>query len=91
MAFNDSVPKSILLRRDKMGFPVPLAEWARTSLKPEIYGTLESLRDRDLDFINGDYLEQVLQSGLKFSRGLWALLSVELWMQSFHDRHVYVR
>lgn len=86
VAFPGVLPSEILKRRDKMGFPVPLAEWTNGPLKTEFAGTLESLRDRKLPFINGDHLERMLTSQVKYARGLWALLSLELWHETFFDR-----
>jgi len=85
VAFPGTLPSAILNRRDKMGFPVPLAEWARGSLKKDFDGLLESLRDRDLDFINDIHLTDILNTSPKFSRGIWALISLEIWFQEFHD------
>ena len=85
VAFKDVLPREVLERRDKMGFPVPLNEWSKGPLKPEITGTLESLRDRQLPFINETYMEEILSSKDVYSRGLWALLSFELWQQAFFD------
>jgi hypothetical protein len=80
-------PEAIANRRDKMGFPVPLTEWAKGPLRGYFSGTLESLRDRDLPFLDGEQLTQMLQHSPRFSRGLWALVSLELWFQVFHDSH----
>jgi len=85
IAFSDKIPNTISTRRDKMGFPVPLAEWSRGSLEKEFKGLFEGLRDRNLDFIDSTHLNSMLENSAKFSRGTWALLSLELWMQQFHD------
>jgi asparagine synthase (glutamine-hydrolysing) len=84
-AFHETLPSEILQRRDKMGFPVPLAEWAKGPLKNDFDGLIESLRDRRLDFIHADHLTSILSTSPKFSRGIWALISLELWFQEFHD------
>lgn len=83
--FPDALPLEIVQRRDKMGFPVPLAEWAKGSLKRDFNGIIESLRDRRLDFVNDNHLTNILHTTPKFSRGIWALISLELWFQEFHD------
>jgi len=85
IAFPKTLPSEILQRRDKMGFPVPLAEWAKGPLKNDFDGLIESLRDRRLDFIHADHLTSILSTSPKFSRGIWALISLELWFQEFHD------
>jgi asparagine synthase (glutamine-hydrolysing) len=86
VAFADRLPQKIMKRRDKMGFPVPLAEWASGSLKSEFKGVMENLRDRSLPYINPSKLETILSGSQRFSRGTWALLSIELWMEQFHDQ-----
>lgn len=85
IAFSDRIPKIVSARRDKMGFPVPLAEWSKGPLESGFKGLVEALRDRKLDFIDADHLGAMLASSPKFSRGTWALLSLELWMGQFHD------
>lgn len=87
VAFPKVLPEAIINRRDKMGFPVPLTEWSRGPLRGYISGLLESIRDRDLPFLDSSYLTQILQDSPRFSRGLWALVSLELWFQAFHDVH----
>jgi asparagine synthase (glutamine-hydrolysing) len=84
-AFSNLLPKKVLNRRDKMGFPVPLNEWLREPVGHELLGLIESLRDRDLAFINSKKLSNLLSSKPKFSRGIWAMLSLETWFQQFHD------
>lgn len=88
VAFAEVIPPTVRDRRDKMGFPVPLAEWSRGPLRQTFNGLLESLRDRDFAFINGSQLSKVLASEQRYSRGLWALLSLEVWLQEFRDREM---
>jgi asparagine synthase (glutamine-hydrolysing) len=85
VAFSESLPQKILKRRDKMGFPVPLAEWSSGPLAADFKGIFESLRDRDLPYLHTTKLDQILTGSEKFSRGSWALISLELWMEEFHD------
>lgn len=81
------LPKSVINRRDKMGFPVPLNDWFKNEWQTDVKGLIESLRDRKLDFLNGEEFESLLSSQVKFSRGMWALLSLEMWMRIFSDNH----
>lgn len=85
IAFSDRIPNKVSSRRDKMGFPVPLAEWSKGPLEKEFKGLFEGLRDRNLEYIDSTHLNCMLESSARFSRGTWALLSLELWMQQFHD------
>jgi asparagine synthase (glutamine-hydrolysing) len=85
IAFSDRIPNKVSARRDKMGFPVPLAEWSRGPLEKEFKGLFEGLRDRNLEYIDSTHLNSMLETSARFSRGTWAFLSLELWMQQFHD------
>lgn len=91
MAFPDDVPVEILERRDKMGFPVPLKEWFAGPLKEFMLDTLSTMAKSDRPFINSEALMSSLNSEAKFSRKYWALLSLELWYQEFHDKEDYFK
>ena len=84
--FCDELPSTIINRRDKMGFPVPLKEWFGGPLKDFVNDTLSSMANKNRPFINSDKIRKNFGSENKFSRKTWALLSLELWYQRFHDR-----
>jgi asparagine synthase (glutamine-hydrolysing) len=84
--FADVLPRSILERRDKMGFPVPLKEWFEGELKDMINDIFRSRRAAERPFINSRAVLDGLNGSERFSRKLWGLLSLELWFQLFHDR-----
>jgi asparagine synthase (glutamine-hydrolysing) len=90
-AFPDDVPVEITERRDKMGFPVPLKEWFAGPLKEFMVDTLSSMAKSHRPFINSEVLMDSLNSESKFSRKYWALLSLELWYQEFHDKEDYFK
>ena len=69
-----------------MGFPVPLNEWMRGDLKNFVCGIFEHGRDNGRDFFNSEVILENLSKEGKFSRKIWGLLSLEIWMQQFHDR-----
>jgi asparagine synthase (glutamine-hydrolysing) len=77
-----AVPQEIQQRTDKMGFPVPLVDWARGPAR-EYVGEVFST-DREL-FDNRAVLD-ALDGEAKFGRTFWGLFSLELWQQRFHDR-----
>lgn len=84
--FANKLPQEITQRRDKMGFPVPLTEWAKGSLRNFFLDTFENGQSKHRDFI--DYqavLSQFHKTG-RFSRKLWGFLCYELWQQQFHDK-----
>lgn len=85
-AYRDTLPKSVLERRDKMGFPVPLKEWFEGPLKAFVAGVFDQQRSRKRAYFNTDVVLANFQGASQFSRKTWGLLSLELWHQRFHDR-----
>ena len=85
-AFSKYLPGPILNRRDKMGFPVPISEWSRGKLRDFIGDTLLNSRALSREYVNPRVMEKEIFGNDQFSRSLWALLSLELWQQEFHDK-----
>ena len=81
----DIMPPEIMNRKDKMGFPVPLHIWSKNKAKDFIMDTLLSKKARERNMINTDYVEKLINAEQPFSRGLWGLLSLELWYGQFID------
>lgn len=83
---NDLVPASVIERKDKMGFPVPLAEWMRGGVVRDFVGDV-LLSQRSLQ--RGIFKPQSLQAMLDHQgvggRQLWGALSLELWHQAYID------
>lgn len=85
-SFQPEIPEKILNRRDKMGFPVPLKEWFNNELSDFVRDIFANMKSKNRDFVNPDaVLANFAESG-RFSRKTWALLSLELWQQEFHDK-----
>lgn len=85
-SISDWLPAKILNRKDKMGFPVPLAEWMQGGVVREfVSDTLLSQKSIQ----RGIYSEQALRDMIiergVGSRQLWGALSLELWHQAFID------
>ncbi len=85
-AYKDVLPRSIVERRDKMGFPVPLKEWFEGPLKSFVNDIFAAQKSRHRPFLNADVILGSLGGASRFSRKTWGLLSLELWHQRFHDR-----
>ena len=85
-AYHDTFPRSVLERRDKMGFPVPLKEWYQGPLKGFIIELFNDPRARQRPYFNTDIVLSGFTSTARFSRKIWGLMSLELWHQTFHDR-----
>lgn len=84
-AYAGLLPRTLLDRRDKMGFPVPLKEWFHGELNEMIRDTFRSQRAQNRPFINSEAVLRNFDGAAKFSRKTWGLLSLELWYQIFHD------
>ena len=84
--FSDVLPDSLLNRRDKMGFPVPLKEWYGGEIGTMIKDTFSSQSAKSRAFINSESVLENFNAESQFSRKTWGLLSLEIWQQLFHDR-----
>jgi len=85
-AIKDIMPPEIMKRKDKMGFPVPLHIWSKNKAKDFIMDVLLSKKSKERNMINTNYVEQLILAEQPFSRGLWGLLSLELWHNQFIDK-----
>lgn len=90
-AFANELPDSILHRRDKMGFPVPLKEWFANELRDFVQDTFRSQAAHTRPFMNPEAVLANFQQAGQFSRKTWGLICLELWHQSFHDRAAEIR
>ncbi len=84
-SFRKSLPPSVVNRRDKMGFPVPLSDWFDGPLSDWLNDTMLSQKSLERSYIDAPALKRQLTSQGKFSRNIWGLLSLELWQQKFID------
>jgi asparagine synthase (glutamine-hydrolysing) len=75
------------LRRRKMGFGVPLADWLRNQLRPLIHDVLLSPRAAARGYFRPEAVRELVRRHLEgeadHSNQLWALLWLELWNQEF--------
>lgn len=84
--FKSDVPNEVFQRRDKMGFPVPLSHWFSGELRDFFYDITASMEAKSRPGFNARAIRKNFEQTGKFSRKTWALLSLELWHQQFHDR-----
>jgi len=90
--FSDILPKKIVERKDKMGFPVPLSEWMKGDLLEFIKDIFSSKKAKERIYLNPKFdIGTLISEEGKFSRKLWGLLSLELWQQEFHDKENYYK
>lgn len=81
------LPEAIIDRKDKMGFPTPFIEWAKTDVREFVMDVFTSGASRNRNLINNKKVLEAIDSESKFGRKIWGLLSIELWHQEFHDRN----
>jgi asparagine synthase (glutamine-hydrolysing) len=79
------LPKAILERKDKMGFPTPLNDWINGPAKTFVMDILGSKKSLGRDIVDNKIVIDSLESEGKYSRKVWGLLSLEIWQREFHD------
>ncbi|MFA7351311.1 MAG: asparagine synthase (glutamine-hydrolyzing) [Methylotenera sp.] len=85
-AIRNVLPHSVLERKDKMGFPVPLAQWMQGGVVRDFVGdTLLSRRSLQRGIFKPEALQNMMNSQGVGGRQLWGALSLELWHQRFID------
>lgn len=81
------IPPQVHARTDKMGFPVPLSEWYHQGVVRDFIGDhLLGPRARQRGLYQPKHLAALLDAERPYGRGLWGLLCLELWMQTFIDQ-----
>ena len=86
VAFENKLPKQLLDRRDKMGFPVPLKEWFADDLKDFVKDIFSTEQAKSRPFMHSEKVLESFGNEARFSRKTWGLLSLEIWHQQFHDK-----
>ncbi len=84
-AVRQLLPKIVLERKDKMGFPVPLAEWVRGPLRDFVADHLLSDRARQRGIYDMSAVEGLVNAERPYGRQIWGLLNLELWHRTFID------
>jgi len=79
------LPPEVVDRRDKMGFPVPLQEWAAGPLRDFFHDILHSPRARQRGIFQPAALDRLLAGERQYGRELWGALCLELWFRAFVD------
>jgi len=85
---NKRIPKSILERKDKMGFPVPINNWVKDGgfARDFIFDTLNSNKAKSRDYLVESFsIDTLINTEGTYGRNLWALLNLEIWHNQFID------
>jgi asparagine synthase (glutamine-hydrolysing) len=77
------LPAAARARTDKMGFPVPLAQWARGPMEGFVRDLLCDATARSRGLYDAGGIERVLAGESVEARHLWALVNLELWHRTF--------
>jgi asparagine synthase (glutamine-hydrolysing) len=85
-AIKGIVPKEVLARKDKMGFPVPMKEWFTGPLRDFVHDILLSKSSRERGIFTEIGLSELLKPKTPYGRSLWGALNLELWFQTFIDK-----
>ena len=85
-SFDDLLPRDVVERTDKMGFPVPLSEWLQGDLRDFVVDQFSSKAARERDYFDSSKILQGLDREPRFGRKIWGLLCLELWCQEFIDK-----
>ena len=84
------LPKAVVNRRDKMGFPTPFKVWSSNELSELIGDTFSSKNASERPYLKNKSIlntKDVSGKEFEFGRGLWGLFCLEIWQQEFHDNH----
>ncbi|MFP4333736.1 MAG: asparagine synthase (glutamine-hydrolyzing) [Campylobacterales bacterium] len=84
-AVENILPKEIIERKDKMGFPTPINKWLSGELKEYALDILTSQKAKQRGYLNTDTIEKQINESGKFSRDMWGALSLEMWHRRFID------
>jgi asparagine synthase (glutamine-hydrolysing) len=83
------LPESVRLRKDKMGFPAPLAKWIRKDLKEPIHDALFSPKMYQRGILNhkiiGQRYEDHLTGRSDHTWEIWRWFTLETWFRRFID------
>ena len=87
-AFKDFLP-SLIFKRKKMGFAVPVSRWFRNELKNYVYELLLNSRLLNRGYFRKQGIERLLSDHMRsrydHSAKIWALLFLEMWFRVFID------
>ncbi|HET6701348.1 MAG TPA: asparagine synthase (glutamine-hydrolyzing) [Gemmatimonadaceae bacterium] len=84
-AIKGLIPESVLARKDKMGFPVPLHLWARGKARGLFEDVLLSSSALSRGIWERKEIESLLTNESAFGRKLWGAINLELWHRQFID------
>ncbi len=85
-ALEKYLPKKIIDRKNKMGFPTPINIWFKGDLREFVLDTFNSRNAIEREYLNSKSIVDEIDKQQLYSRKLWGLLSLELWHCQFIDK-----
>ena len=86
-AMRDVLPREIL-RRGKMGFPVPIGRWFRGAFRRVLDEYVLSERALERGIFHASYVRELVArhaAGENHAERLWMLVNFEIWQRRFFD------
>jgi asparagine synthase (glutamine-hydrolysing) len=77
-----------ILRRRKMGFPVPIGSWLREGFSSVVDEYALGSRAIERGIFNPDFVRELVarhRAGENHSERLWSLINFEIWQRRFFD------
>ena len=88
-AMRDLLPPGVLARRDKKGYPTPLADWLRDGLMKTTRELLLSAESRARGIIDTAEVLRILDAHERgqadYHQQIWSLMTLEIWFRTFID------
>ena len=88
-ALSGFLPKEIVNRTDKLGYPTPFAKWTRIELKSYILDVLNSPAAGFFEYVNKDYLQKILKEHFQLKKDyawdIWRFLSLDRFLK-LHEK-----
>ena len=86
-AMADTLPPSVLNRRDKLGFATPEQTWFRGKLRAAVQDGIEYTLSRFPDLLNAENVRlrvrQMLEGGRPLDFSVWRIVNVGIWGRVF--------
>lgn len=83
------IPDSIIDRKDKMGFPVPVVDWFRGPLNNWVRELFDEGARIGRGYVDSKAVPTLLEGEGGYDRTFWGYISLEIWQQQFHDRQAH--
>ena len=80
------LPDKVSLRKEKMGFPVPLNDWLNIPIFKEfVLDTIMNSKFANSDYFQKDEFEKSILNFETFDRAIWAVLCVSEWSNKYSN------